>query len=88
MVRRITSLGAGAVVSLGFLMMASPAMAQEYPGQGGSSEEIVSPAPAPPDDGLDATSVALGALAGITFAGVGLGITVGVQRYHTAMPTA
>jgi hypothetical protein len=68
-------------------MVAAPAMAQEYPGQGGSSEEIVSTTPTPPDDGLDATSVALGALAGIAFAGVGLGITVGVQRHrdHTEM---
>jgi hypothetical protein len=89
MVRRITMLGAGAVVSLGFFMMASPAMAQQYPGEGGSSGDI-SYAPTPRDDGLDATSVALGALAGITFAGVGVGVTVGVQRRreHGSMPTA
>ncbi len=38
-------------------------------------------------DGLDAASVALGALGGIAFAGAGLGITLGVQRRrdHSAL---
>jgi hypothetical protein len=41
-------------------------------------------------DGLEATSVALGALGGIALAGAGLGITLGVQRHrdHTAPHTA
>jgi hypothetical protein len=41
-------------------------------------------------DGVEATSVALGALGGIALAGAGLGITLGVQRRrdHAAPHTA
>jgi hypothetical protein len=41
-------------------------------------------------NGLDTTSVALGALAGIALGGAGLGITLVVQRRrdHAALPTA
>ncbi len=41
-------------------------------------------------DGVEATSVALGALGGIALAGAGLGITLGVQRRrdHTTPHTA
>jgi hypothetical protein len=40
--------------------------------------------------GLEATSVALGALGGIALAGAGLGITLGIQRRrdHAALHTA
>jgi hypothetical protein len=64
-----------------------------YPGYGDQS----SPKAAVPNaggavtqrNGLDTTSVALGALAGIALGGAGLGITLVVQRRrdHAALPT-
>jgi hypothetical protein len=90
MTTRLAMLAAAAAVSVALMTVANPAMAQEPPKPGGaSSGERTTTAPVQ-DDGLDANSVALGALAGIAFAGAGLGITLGVQRRrdHAAMPIA
>lgn len=81
MTKRLIQLAVGvcAGAGLGVTMMAAPASAD------------VKPEPSPvaqiaEEDGLDATSIALGALGGIAFTGAGLGVTLGVQRRrdHTA----
>lgn len=55
------------------------------PGGGGTGGTVVAQ-----DAGLDVSSIALGAPDWIAFAGVGLGIALGVQRRHdhAAMPSA
>ncbi|MDX6251038.1 MAG: hypothetical protein QOF10_4398 [Kribbellaceae bacterium] len=86
----ITKLAAGAAISLAFLTTAAPAMAMEDPSSpGGSSGERTPATPVRDDPFLDVSSAALGALAGIALGGVGLGITLGIQRHrdHAAMPT-
>jgi hypothetical protein len=84
---RLTRLAAGAGICLALLTMAAPtAMAQNQdPGAGGTAGTVVAQ-----NEGPDVSSIALGALGGIAFAGVGLGITLGVQRHrdHAAMPSA
>lgn len=57
-----------------------------YPGYADQS----SPAGTASNQGLDTTSVALGALGGIALGGAGLGITLVVQRRrdHVTLPTA
>jgi hypothetical protein len=64
------------------------------------TSSVPTPIPGPPDPnpdpgegtagGLDATSVALGALGGIALGGAGLGVTLAVQRRrdHTALHSA
>jgi hypothetical protein len=89
---KITKLAAGAAISLAFLTTAAPAMALEDPSSpGGSSGERTPGAPQVQDDPfLDVSSAALGALAGIALGGVGLGITLGIQRrrdHHAVVPT-
>jgi hypothetical protein len=77
---KLTMLAAGAAASVALMTTAAPAMAQEYPSPDGSSgERTTLPAP-PPEEGLDVSSAAFGALAGISLAAAGLGITIGVQR--------
>ena len=74
MTTRLTRLAVGACAGacLALTMVAAPASADVKPETG--------PAETVEDSGLDATSLALGALGGIAFAGAGLGITLGVQR--------
>ncbi|WP_132212711.1 hypothetical protein [Kribbella steppae] len=87
---RLTTLASAAAVSVALMTAASPAMAQEYPNPEGGSSGDRTPAAIVQDEGLDATSVALGALAGIALGGTGLAITLGVQRrrYQAALPIA
>ena len=76
-----------------------------YPGYGDESSSRTAPDQRPPNypaydqdlirpveqrNGLDTTSVALGAVGGMALGGAALGITLGVQRRrdHAAMPTA
>jgi hypothetical protein len=75
MTTRLTRLAVGACAGacLALTMVAAPASADVKP-------ETGPPAQTAKDSGLDATSIALGALGGIAFAGAGLGITLGVQR--------
>ena len=82
MMTRLTMLAAAGAVSVVLMTAATPAMAQEYPNpEGGSSGDRTAPAQIEvPDEGLDTTSVALGALAGISLGGAGLAITLGMQR--------
>ncbi|MEV5962084.1 hypothetical protein AB0L70_09990 [Kribbella sp. NPDC051952] len=80
---RLARLAAGAAVSVAFITTATPAMAQLLPEpRGGSIEQ--SPdrptAPTPPASAVDVSSATLGALGGIALGGIGLGITLGVQR--------
>lgn len=87
-VTRLTMLAAAAVVSVALMTAAPPAMAQEPPNpEGGSSGERTATGPVQ-DDGLDANSVVLGALAGIALGGAGLAVTLGTQRRRdrAAMP--
>ena len=81
-------LAAAAAISVALMTAARPAMAQEPPNpEGGSSGERTATAPVQ-DDGLDANSVALGALGGIALGGAGLAIALGTQRRrdHAATP--
>jgi hypothetical protein len=72
-----------------------------YPGSGGTTSEYNYPAydpryevplssatPVAPDDGLEATSVTLGALGGIALGAAAFGIALGAQRRrdHAASP--
>jgi hypothetical protein len=86
----------GAGIWLALMMTAAPvtAVGQSEPAPAGTS--ATAPNPGPPNypnydpryevnpversDGLDTTSVALGALGGIALSGAGIGITPGVQR--------
>jgi hypothetical protein len=73
MTTKLTRLAVGVGAGLALtLMAAAPASADVKP-EGGSAVQAE-------DEGLDATSIALGALGGITFAGAGLGVALGVQR--------
>jgi hypothetical protein len=81
MTTKLTRLAVGVGAGLALTLMAMPASADTKP----------EPGPGPvvqttEDSGLDTTSIALGALGGIAFAGTGLGIILGVQRRrdHTA----
>ncbi|TDO30993.1 hypothetical protein EV643_13417 [Kribbella sp. VKM Ac-2527] len=84
----LTGFAASAAACVGLLSIAAPASADVKP-DGGPSQYI--PAGEVPiveeRNGLDTSSVALGALGGIAFAGAGLGITLGVQRRrdHSAL---
>ena len=73
----LVRLAAGAAISVALMTTAAPAMAQQPPEPGPVSTEpaVTSPAPA-----VDVSSAALGALGGIALGGLGLGITVGIQR--------
>jgi hypothetical protein len=84
---KLTMLAAAAAASLALMTTAAPAMAQEYPSPDGSSGERTTLPP--PEDWLDVSSAAFGALAGISLAAAGLGITIGAQRRrdHRAEPT-
>ena len=86
---KLTMLAAGAAASVALMATAAPAMAQQYPSPDGSSGERTA-LPGPPSEGLDVSSAAFGALAGLSLAAAGLGITIGVQRRrdHSAVPTA
>ncbi|TDO44616.1 hypothetical protein EV643_115116 [Kribbella sp. VKM Ac-2527] len=83
MATKLIRLAVGAGAGLALTVMAAPASAD------------VKPEPSPvvqtvDDDGLEATSIALGAFGGIALAGAGLGVTLGVQRRrdHTAIRPA
>jgi hypothetical protein len=86
---KLVTLAAGAAAAVALMTTAAPAMAQEYPSPDGSSGERTALAPAQSEDWLDVSSAAFGALAGISLAATGLGITIGVQRRreHRAVPT-
>jgi hypothetical protein len=79
-------LAACAAASVALMATAAPAMAQGYPTPEGSSGERTT---LPVDEQLDVSSAAFGALAGISLAAAGLGITIGVQRRrdHRAVST-
>jgi hypothetical protein len=77
----LAGFAASAATCLGVLSIAAPASADVKPD--GGSTSTVQPVPlADPGTGLDTSSIALGALGGIAFAGAGLGITLGVQRHR------
>lgn len=85
MTSRIGRLAAGAAAGVALMTTAAPAMAMVPPDpHGGSFEQTLEPQPpatsTPATPGVDVSSVALGALGGIAFGGVGLWLTLGVQR--------
>jgi hypothetical protein len=86
---KLTMLAAAAAATVALMTTAAPAMAQEYPSPDGSSGERTPPPGPPQDDLLDVSSAAFGALAGISLAAAGMGITIGVQRRrdHRVVPT-
>jgi hypothetical protein len=96
MTTRLARLAAGAAVSVAFMTTAAPAMAQYAPEPGDVYVErpldpplAPPPAAAQPEPAVDVSSAALGALGGIALGGVGLGITLGIQRrrdHSTAHP--
>lgn len=90
-IRRLSLLAVCAVAGVGFFTSAGTAAALEKPEQGGGTSHtpvirtFEGPASSPAA-GIDRTSAALGALAGIALAGAGVGVTLTVQRFrdHTA----
>jgi hypothetical protein len=79
---RLSLLAACTIASIGFFTSAGTAAAQEMP-ERGSSETTPVPGFVPETDaGIDRTSAALGALAGIALAGVGFGVTLTVQHHR------
>jgi hypothetical protein len=83
MTTRLVRMAAGAAISVAFMTTAAPAMAQQPPEpRGGSIERNPDPpeAATPSAPAVDVSSAALGALGGIALGGLGLGITVGIQR--------
>jgi hypothetical protein len=87
---RLIMLATGTALGAALLIGATPAMAQEYPNPEGGSSATTTPSDPAQDNGLDATSVALGVLAGIALGGAGLSISRGAQRRrdHAATPYA
>jgi len=88
MTKTLTRLAiSGAATCLALLATAAPALAGE-PGEPTFEPTTISGGPSTDGEtgGLDATSVALGGLAGITLAGAGLGVTLGVQRRRDHTP--
>jgi len=78
---RFARLAAGAAVSVAFLTIAAPAMAQEYPEpHDGSTDYSLASRPTLEAAGVDLSSATLGALCGIAVSGAGLGIAYGLQR--------
>jgi hypothetical protein len=85
----ISRLAAAAAVSVALMTAAAPAMAMEDPSNGSSGERTPAPVQVQDNGFLDVSSAALGALAGLALGGIGLGITLTVQRHrdHAAVPT-
>ncbi|TDW90817.1 MULTISPECIES: hypothetical protein [Kribbella] len=103
MTTRLAQLAAGAAISLALMTTAAPAMAQYSPEPGdvyvspepgdvhvGLDHPLMpTPEAAQPEPAVDVSSAALGALGAIALGGVGLGITLGIQRrrdHSTAHP--
>lgn len=86
----LTGFAASAAACVGLLSIAAPASADVKP-EGGSTSGVHTPGYENPvveeGNGVDTSSVALGAMGGIAFAGAGLGISLGVQRRrdHSAL---
>lgn len=84
----LAGFAASAAACVGLLSIATPASADVKPDGGSSQHAPEYEVPVVEEgNGLDTSSVALGALGGIAFAGAGLGITLGVQRRrdHSAL---
>ncbi|MFG1817803.1 hypothetical protein ACGFIF_28865 [Kribbella sp. NPDC049174] len=88
---KLVRLAVGAGACLAGLTLAVPATAGVPPEPPDTPTVVYVDRNVPIDDGFEATSVAAGALGGIALAGVGLAITLGVQRrrdHHTALHPA
>jgi hypothetical protein len=90
----------GAAVLFAFMAIAGPAAALEAPEPGGGptttepgppnyptyAPQYEVPQVAAQDTGIDASSAALGALAGIALGGAGLGVALAVGRHRHPQP--
>ena len=88
---KVGRLVVGAGACLAGLTLAVPASAGVPPEPPDTPTVVYVERTVPIDDGFETTSVAAGALGGIALAGVGLAITLGVQRRrddHTALHPA
>jgi hypothetical protein len=90
MIGRMTVLAACTVAGVGFFTSVGTAAAQEDPEQGGGTSQYFPDRSggggSVVDGGLDRTSVALGALAGIALTGIGVGATLTVAHFRDHSP--